>query len=172
MRLHKDVDTDSRCGGQVADGRELFGTDHWCVYCGAKWSDRRHSPECFTRLACVPECPEARRMASAVASKAARRMRDRIAASEGARPELVARAEQLEAAAAARGCACGAPRPYGEGLGHTAECMASDEPIALPRYYEHPITGCRLDGHQQGSGNALGAGPSCPSCGVRYSIVR
>lgn len=40
MRLHRDVDAESSCGGQVADGRELFGTDYWCVYCGAKWSER------------------------------------------------------------------------------------------------------------------------------------
>jgi len=39
MRLHRDVDPESRCGGQVADGEELFGTDYWCVYCGAKWSE-------------------------------------------------------------------------------------------------------------------------------------
>ena len=37
MRLHRDVDS-STCGGQVALG-DLFGTDYWCVYCGAKWSE-------------------------------------------------------------------------------------------------------------------------------------
>jgi hypothetical protein len=40
MKLHKDVDPQSDCGGQVASGRELFNTDYWCVYCGAKWSDQ------------------------------------------------------------------------------------------------------------------------------------
>lgn len=39
MRLHRDVDPESHCGGQVADGQELFRTDYWCVYCGAKWND-------------------------------------------------------------------------------------------------------------------------------------
>lgn len=38
MLLHRDVAPQSQCGGQVADGQELFGTDHWCVYCGAKWN--------------------------------------------------------------------------------------------------------------------------------------
>jgi hypothetical protein len=39
VKLHRDIHPDSQCGGQVADGRQLFGTDHWCVYCGHKWSD-------------------------------------------------------------------------------------------------------------------------------------
>lgn len=38
MRIHRDVDHRSHCGGQVASG-EMFGVDYWCVYCGAKWSD-------------------------------------------------------------------------------------------------------------------------------------
>ena len=37
MTLHKDVDPQSSCGGQVASGKELFKTDFWCVYCGAKF---------------------------------------------------------------------------------------------------------------------------------------
>lgn len=40
MMLHKDVDHDSQCGGQVADGHKLFGTDYWCVYCGAKFDGK------------------------------------------------------------------------------------------------------------------------------------
>lgn len=39
MILHKNVEPGSTCGGQVASGRDLFNTDHWCVYCGHKWSD-------------------------------------------------------------------------------------------------------------------------------------
>lgn len=39
LRLHRDIDPESTCGGQVADGQDLFGTDYWCVYCGAKWSE-------------------------------------------------------------------------------------------------------------------------------------
>ena len=34
--FHKDADPNSQCGGRIADGRELFNTDYWCVYCGAK----------------------------------------------------------------------------------------------------------------------------------------
>lgn len=37
MVLHRDVDPHSSCGGQVASGQVLFGTDYWCVYCGAKF---------------------------------------------------------------------------------------------------------------------------------------
>lgn len=39
LTLHRNVDTSSVCGGQVASG-DLFNEDHWCVYCGAKWSDK------------------------------------------------------------------------------------------------------------------------------------
>lgn len=39
MRYHNDVDTKSHCGGSVTSGKELFNTDYWCVYCGAKWSE-------------------------------------------------------------------------------------------------------------------------------------
>jgi len=44
VRLHKDVNPGSACGGQVADGA-LFGEDYWCVYCGAKWSDQTMDAE-------------------------------------------------------------------------------------------------------------------------------
>lgn len=43
MVLHRQV-ADSRCGGQVgilrqdSPARRLFGTDYWCVYCGAKFN--------------------------------------------------------------------------------------------------------------------------------------
>lgn len=38
MILHRDVQPGSTCGGQVASGKELFGTDYWCVYCGYKFN--------------------------------------------------------------------------------------------------------------------------------------
>lgn len=38
MALHRDVDASSSCGGRVTSGKDLFNTDYWCVYCGAKWS--------------------------------------------------------------------------------------------------------------------------------------
>ena len=54
--LHKNVNPNSKCGGLVADGRELFGEDYWCVYCGAKWSnDTCPCAECSERC---PVCGE------------------------------------------------------------------------------------------------------------------
>jgi hypothetical protein len=48
MRLHRDVDPRSTCGGQVADYSQeeykLMGTDYWCVYCGAKWDTDTEVP--------------------------------------------------------------------------------------------------------------------------------
>lgn len=43
MTLHRDVTPFSNCGGQVASGTDLFGTDYWCVYCGAKFN--KQNPE-------------------------------------------------------------------------------------------------------------------------------
>ena len=43
MVLHRDV-AESRCGGQVADGKELFGKDYWCVYCGATFNAVKRPP--------------------------------------------------------------------------------------------------------------------------------
>lgn len=38
MTLHRDIDSQSECGGQVSTrAPEMFGTDYWCVYCGAKF---------------------------------------------------------------------------------------------------------------------------------------